>query len=76
MTRDWNEPHFLFLTLHRAPEHGEEIMLELQGQPVPRDQFNILHNADTGEVHVFKREATWGDCATASVRFQKKARAA
>lgn len=66
--RPWNEKTFLFLTLSRLPERRETVILECQGKEVPRENFNILVNQDTGQQHVYMKEATRGDCCTAYVK--------
>lgn len=68
--RPWDEPHILFLTLVIPPKFDEEIILECQGKVVPRDKWNLLTSMDTGEQHVYMRDATWGDCCQASVRYR------
>lgn len=68
--RPWDEPHMLFLTLIRHPNHDEEVILLCQGKEVPREKYNFLLNKDTGDLHIYMRDATWGDCCQAQAQFR------
>ncbi len=68
--RPWNEPHILLLTLIRHPKHDEEVVLMCQGKKVPREKYNLLTNKDTGELHIYMKDATWGDCCQAHALFR------
>ena len=60
----------LFLTLIRHPNYDEEAILICQGEEVPRGRYNFLLNEDTGELHIYMRDTTWGDCCQAQAQFR------
>ena len=72
--RPWDKPHLLFLTLTNHPKHGEEIILIYQGKEVSRERYNLLLNKDTGDLHIYMRDATWGDCCQAQIQFRPQLR--
>lgn len=69
---DWDAPHGVIASVHRRPWPGEEIVLELRGQEVPRAAYRLLEDTETGELVIWKPDATWGDCCSCTIWFREK----
>lgn len=67
--RQDNEAHPVILTLTPPPGGRHFFVLELQGERVPRKDYRLLRDVETGDPVIVKLDATWLDCCQAAVKY-------